>query len=113
MAQAIEYRYLYYFRGASAAVEIEVTSLEEGTALDRVYHWLYISGGEVLKLQFESLREEDGRHYREFAQGGLAFDGVRAELKLDAAPVELAVAGVEDVPAELDVRVRDFLRRFI
>ena len=116
MSSSLAYDYLFYFHsGPTALVEVKVTSLAQGAALDKVYHWLHIEGGKVQKLQFRSMREEDGRNYREFAQGKLSFDTTIAQLQLHDPSVDMAltVEDAKDIPADLDALVCDFLQQVV
>ena len=108
----VEYEYLYYFSGgASALVEAKITNLAADAMPDRVYHWLYVAGAGVQKLQFKGMGERYGRHCREFAQGELSFDDAAAKLTLGDTAIELAAADPRAVPADLDALVRSCLEQ--
>ena len=109
----VEYEYLYSFSGgASALVEAKITNLAADAMPDRVYHWLYVAGAEVQKLQFKGMGERDGRQCREFAQGELSFDGGQAKLTLGDTAIELAADDPQAVPAALDAQFRACLEKW-
>lgn len=116
MSASLNYDYLCCFSNDTAfVVEVKVKNLAASAPLNKIYHWLYIESGQVQKLQFKSMREQDGRNYREFVQGALIFDAEIAKLRLHqpAVEVELAVGGSDSIPADLDTLVRSFLQQII
>ena len=118
MSESLDLRFLYYFSCASMYVlEAKINGLEEGTPLDRVYHWLYYdrTSQQVQKLSFKSMDSEGGREYRTFEQGKLWFDASQASFRLktrtSSKEFTLDVNEVNSIPDELISQVQHFLQR--
>ena len=112
MSDPVTYEYLFCFVDKRACLaEVKVRDLPEGTPPARVYHWLYFDRQtqELTRLLFRSMREEDGRGYRQFAQGKLNFDAGEACLDLQDPQVEIELpAGL--APVDFDNQVRVYLQ---
>lgn len=107
--------FLFHFScNSHELLEAKINNLPEGSPPAAVYHWLLLdrASDEFTRLKFRAMASKDGRQQRTFEQGDLSFDARQARLGLHEGQLQLDLEPrpVEDMPAELQNKVRALLQ---
>ena len=110
----LDLSFKYFFVSSDRSVlEVKVNGLPDGTPIGHIYHWLHYdhAKGQVSRLTFKSMGNEEERQFRTFEEGDLSFGKSEARLKLDLDDIEcaLGVRPPDTVTDDLIARVNDYL----
>jgi hypothetical protein len=98
-------------------IEVKLNDMPKETALDQVYHWLFITKktNKIEKLIFKSMSEEvingNKMNVREFDNAELRFDEAFAKFQLEGEGHILMNSPVTEITIEGNELILDFLRR--